>query len=161
MEGTGPELAIEEMMTSGASNRVRSILSQRSLIRVLVFLQSFFLSVLLLLHLRRPGKSISGSSSSGSIQTPRKRGVGGFRREDEEDSRRRRDLAERLMVAVDGDDTCQSDSWTFFGSGRSALFCRSWVPVTSSLHEMKWVFFLSHLLLILPFSFLSVTFVSH
>ena len=66
---------------------------------------------------------------------------------DEEDTLRRRALAEELemMVDVDDDDCQNSDcKWTsflFFGVKRNALFCRSWLPVEG---EMRGIMIIIH-----------------
>ncbi|MQL78826.1 hypothetical protein Taro_011260 [Colocasia esculenta] len=138
--------SVGEMMTSGASGRIipvcrnisRSVLSRRSLQRILLFLQSFFLWFLLLLQLtRRPlfsraAGSPPPASSSSPLSSPRKRG--GFRRwrrEEEEDALRRRILAEdlKMLPPLDaGAETCAWETWLHSGPRRNALFCRSWVP---------------------------------
>ncbi|XP_077217961.1 alpha/beta-Hydrolases superfamily protein [Tasmannia lanceolata] len=129
-------LPVEEL-TSGASGRIihvfrnlRRSVSLRSVNRILIFLQSFFLWFLLILPRNRLSKSA----------LPKRRAV--FRRkEEEEDVLRRRALAEGLeMVSwMDDDDesqVCRSGTSIFFGSRRNALFSRSWIPVSGDIKGM-------------------------
>ncbi|PWA67139.1 serine aminopeptidase, S33, Alpha/Beta hydrolase fold protein [Artemisia annua] len=105
-----------EQLTSGASNRIIPVFTniRRSII---LFIQSIFLW--LIFHLRRRTPS----------SLP-KRGKFYFRRKElEEDVIRRRGLAEGIQMVIGDGDTCECATWLFYGTGRNALFCRSWLPV--------------------------------
>ncbi|KAA8521852.1 hypothetical protein F0562_012526 [Nyssa sinensis] len=140
-----------EELTSGASGRIipvfrnlrRSVLSFESLRRCLVFIQSIFLWFLLLL--RRNHLSPSSpppSPRSAASPAPSKRRFA-FRR-DEEDTLKRRALAEDLQMVLETDDWtsgCKCSTSLFFGVRRNALFCRSWFPVNG---EMKGIMIIIH-----------------
>ncbi|KAJ0511842.1 putative acylglycerol lipase [Helianthus annuus] len=135
-----PAIPVEEL-TSGASNRIipvcrnlhRSFFSSASLRRALIFLQSIILS--LVLHLRncqqrhrRPSPPSSPSSSSSS-----KRKFLFRRREIEEDILRRRALAEDVPMLTSSVEDGDVSTFLFYGTGRNALFCRSWIPVSGEI----------------------------
>ncbi|CAI9267843.1 unnamed protein product [Lactuca saligna] len=108
MEGT---VQMEEL-TSGASGRIIPVFKnvRRS-------------------HHRHPSPPSSPSS---------KRKFSFRRREIEEDVLRRRALAEEIQMvkpSIDDDWTSQCHATTslFFGTGRNALFCRSWLPVSGEI----------------------------
>uniref|UniRef100_A0A5B6YSG6 Putative monoglyceride lipase n=1 Tax=Davidia involucrata TaxID=16924 RepID=A0A5B6YSG6_DAVIN len=140
-----------EELTSGASGRIipvfrnlrRSVLSYESLRRSLIFIQSIFLWFLLLLPRNRfSSSSPPPSPRSAASPAPSKRRFA-FRR-DEDDTLRRRDLAEGLQMALETDDRTSGCKWStslFFGVRRNALFCRSWFPVTG---EMKGIMIIIH-----------------
>lgn len=128
-----------EELTSGASGRIipvfrnlrRSVFSWQSIRRSLIFIHSIFLWLLLLLPRHR--LSSSAQSPPAPVKSCRRRSV--FRR-DEEDTQRRRALAEGLeMVTESRDETslCRCDTFLFYGTRRNALFCRSWFPVSGEL----------------------------
>ena len=128
-----------EELTSGASGRIipvfrnlrRSVFSWQSIRRSLIFIHSIFLWLILLLPRHR--LSSSAQSPPAPVKSCRRRLV--FRR-DEEDTQRRRALAEGLeMVAESGDGTslCRCATFLFYGTRRNALFCRSWFPVSGEL----------------------------
>lgn len=139
-------LPVEEL-TSGASGRIiplfknlrRSVFSYETFRRLIIFIQSIFLWVILLSR-RRFSTSPSSPPPSPSAETT---SVSGKRRKfalrrDEEDTQRRRALAEALnMVAENetGDDgsRCRWNTSLFFGVRRNALFCRSWCPASDEL----------------------------
>ncbi|KAK9273008.1 hypothetical protein L1049_017815 [Liquidambar formosana] len=145
---------MEELtLTSGASGRIiplfknikTSFLSYQALRRSLIFIHSLFLSLLLLLRRRRlPQSPQSPTSSMASLEKPstlRRRSV--WKRE-EEDSLRRRALAEGLEMVEetsDGTSLCRWSTSLFVGVRRNALFCRSWFPVSG---EMKGILIIIH-----------------
>ena len=131
--------AVQQMeeLTSGASGRIipvfrnlrRSVLSLRSLRRLFIFVQSFFLWFLLLL----PRHRLSSTTCSSPSKSSKKKSV--FRRRDDEDALRRRGLAEGLeMISrTDGGSYCRWSTSLFFGARRNCLFSRSWVPVSGDM----------------------------
>ncbi|CAL5359166.1 unnamed protein product [Camellia sinensis] len=137
-----PMAAVEmEELTSGASGRIipvfknlrRSVFSYDSFRRSLIFIQSIFLWFLLLLPRQRLSSASQPPSPSSSWPSLKRRFA--IRRE-EEDTLRRRALAEGLQMVAETDDwpgRCQWSTSIFFGVKRNALFCRSWFPVTGQL----------------------------
>ncbi|XP_028115393.1 uncharacterized protein LOC114313234 isoform X1 [Camellia sinensis] len=130
-----------EELTSGASGRIipvfknlrRSVFSYDSFRRSLIFIQSIFLWFLLLLPRQRLSSASQPPSPSSSWPSLKRRFA--IRRE-EEDTLRRRALAEGLQMVAETDDwpsRCQWSTSIFFGVKRNALFCRSWFPVTGQL----------------------------
>ncbi|CAN1161860.1 Caffeoylshikimate esterase [Linum perenne] len=117
-----------EPLTSGASNRIIPIL--RVLRKSLVFIQSIFIALLLALFPRRRPASPSTDSSSTANSSVKRRSMW---RLEEEDTIRRRALAEVIDMTVDGDSRCRCSTSLFFGVKRNALFCRSWLPVDDDL----------------------------
>lgn len=142
-------LPVEEL-TSGASGRIiplfknlhRSVFSYQTFRRLIIFVQSVFLWVILLSR-RRFSTSTSSPPPSPSAATT---SVSGKRRKfalrrDEEDTQRRRALAEALDMVVESDGfQCRWSTSLFFGVHRNALFCRSWFPVSD---ELRYVHFLN------------------
>lgn len=145
-------------LTSGASGRIipvfrnlrRSVFSSDAVLRAVVLIKSLFLWMILLLLPRRhrsasPPSSPRSDSASEAWLKKRK-----FRK-DEEDTLRRRALAEALqMVAAgvrdidktesedetgngSGYDRCLWSTSLFYGVRHNALFCRSWLPVFGEL----------------------------
>ncbi|GKV03450.1 hypothetical protein SLEP1_g15744 [Rubroshorea leprosula] len=134
-----------EPLTSGASNRIIPIL--RTLRAPLIFLQSLILYlVLFLFPLRRRRRSRqiipeAATSPQSPMKNFRRRSVW---RRDEEDTLRRRALAEDLDMGFetgDGEIRCRWSTSLFFGVRRNALFCRSWFPVTG---ELKGILIIIH-----------------
>ncbi|XP_021890492.1 uncharacterized protein LOC110809085 [Carica papaya] len=124
-----------EPLTSGASNRIIPIL--KTLRTSLIYLQTLIFYVLLLFLPRRRHSCPQSTASSGDPQSPAKssRRKSVWRRE-EEDTIRRRALAEGLdmgFVTGDGEVRCHWNSSLFFGVRSNALFCRSWFPITGEL----------------------------
>ncbi|CAL1373425.1 unnamed protein product [Linum trigynum] len=118
-----------EPLTSGASNRIIPIL--RVLRKSLIFIQSIFLALLLVLFpRRRPSSSSTSADSSASSNSSKRRSMW---RLEEEDTLRRRALAEVIDMTVDGDTRCRWSTSLFFGVKRNALFCRSWFPLHDDL----------------------------
>ncbi|KAG7550333.1 Alpha/Beta hydrolase fold [Arabidopsis thaliana x Arabidopsis arenosa] len=118
-----------EQLTSGASNRIIFIL--RTLRKCLVFVLSLVLSLLLILRLR-PRRRVSPLSSpeEEAFPAPSRR----WRRKmawklEEEDTARRRSLAEGVEMAGDGEISCS----LFYGRRGNALFSRSWLPISGEL----------------------------
>ncbi|CAH8270807.1 unnamed protein product [Arabidopsis lyrata] len=118
-----------EQLTSGASNRIIFIL--RTLRKCLVFVLSLVLSLLLILRLR-PRRRVSPLSSpeEEAVPAPSRR----WRRKmawklEEEDTARRRSLAEGVEMAGDGEISCS----LFYGRRGNALFSRSWLPISGEL----------------------------
>ncbi|KAH0448231.1 hypothetical protein IEQ34_022031 [Dendrobium chrysotoxum] len=143
-------IAPVEELTSGASSRIipvfrgvrRSIISREAAIRVLLFLQSIFLWILILIRLRGGRSALSSKPSSmvGSpLPSPRRRGVG-FRKggrlsaKEEEDAQKRRVLAEQVDMAFPlSCSRCRCESFLIMGTKKNALFCRSWVPASGNM----------------------------
>ncbi|TXG61986.1 hypothetical protein EZV62_013349 [Acer yangbiense] len=130
-----------EPLTSGASNRIIPIL--KALRTSIVFVQSLIFSLILfLLPRRRLSQPLSGA---GPPQSPamswKRKSV--WRRE-EEDTMRRRALAEDVDMGIETDDRevrCQGTTSLFFGVRSNALFCRSWFPLTG---ELKGILIIIH-----------------
>ncbi|KAK9946630.1 hypothetical protein M0R45_012081 [Rubus argutus] len=112
-----------EQLTSGASNRIIPLL--KALRTSLLFIHTVFLSLLFFVFSRRR-RCLSESLSESTA----KKQKSAWRRE-EEDTIRRRALAEGLNT---GDGYCQfrRDTFLFYGVRQSALFCRSWFPVSGN-----------------------------
>ncbi|XP_015876001.2 uncharacterized protein LOC107412693 [Ziziphus jujuba] len=131
-----------EQLTSGASNRIIPIL--RTLRTFLLFIHTFFLSLLLFLIPRRHRHSPPLSEvPPPSSPSPSKKRRSVWMRE-EEDTLKRRSLAEGLEMCFDGDDgdsRCRWSTSLFFGVRRNALFCRSWFPVSG---ELKGILIIIH-----------------
>ncbi|XP_062022298.1 uncharacterized protein LOC133738727 [Rosa rugosa] len=113
-----------EQLTSGASNRIIPLL--KALRTSLLFVHTVFLSLLLFVF-RRPRRRCLSESLTESTAKKRK---SAWRRE-EEDTFRRRALAEELHTG-DGDCRFRRDTFLFYGVRQSALFCRSWFPVSGN-----------------------------
>ncbi|XP_076950149.1 uncharacterized protein LOC143623025 [Bidens hawaiensis] len=120
-------------LTSGASGRIipvfRSLFSSATIRRFLIFLQSLFLPLILHFRLRRHHLPSPPSSPSSKRKSPFRR------REIEEDVIRRRALAQdvpMLTSSVD-DSRCHVGTFLLYGTGRNALFCRSWIPVSDEI----------------------------
>ncbi|KAK4770045.1 hypothetical protein SAY87_030577 [Trapa incisa] len=123
---SGAVVAEMEPLTSGASNRIIPLL--RALQRFVLFVYTIIFSLILLFHPRhRQTRRVSPSR---------------LRKLEEEDTLRRRSLAERLEMVFDdwGDSLCW-DTYLFFGVKRNALFCRSWFPVSG---EIKGILLIIH-----------------
>ncbi|EYU20422.1 hypothetical protein ABFS82_01G019000 [Erythranthe guttata] len=150
MEAAAAALQVEEL-TSGASSRIipvfknlrQSILSYESFRKSLLLIYSFFVWILLLLPRRHRLSSTAASSppsspkSASSAIRYRKFGI----RRDEEDTLRRRALAEAIDMVADDNRRCQWTTSLFFGVRRNALFCRSWLPVYG---EIKGIVIIIH-----------------
>ncbi|KAJ4708100.1 monoglyceride lipase-like [Melia azedarach] len=124
-----------EQLTSGASNRIIPIL--KALRTSIIFIQSIILAVLLFLL---PRRSTSGAPKSPAKSLKRR---SAWRRE-EEDTMRRRALAEDIKMGFEADDgevRCRWNTSLFSGVRRNALFCRSWLPVTG---ELKGILIIIH-----------------
>lgn len=127
-----------EELTSGASGRIipvfrnlrQSILSYESLRRSLLLVYSFFVWILLLIPRRhRLSTTASPPSSPRTASSSVRRRKFGVRR-DEEDTVRRRALAEAIEMVTDESSWCKWTTSLFYGVRRNALFCRSWLPVS-------------------------------
>ncbi|XP_059274996.1 uncharacterized protein LOC132029690 [Lycium ferocissimum] len=137
-------LPVEEL-TSGASNRIiplfknlhRSVFSYETSKRLLIFIQSIFLWVILLSRRRfatSPSPSSPPSSPSAAVTVASGKRRKFALRRDEEDTQRRRALAEALEMVVENETAdCRWNTSLFFGIRRNALFCRSWFPVSDEL----------------------------
>ncbi|KAK8939791.1 hypothetical protein KSP40_PGU009344 [Platanthera guangdongensis] len=145
-------LPLEEL-TSGASSRIipvfkgvrRSVLSRETSLRVLAFLQSISLWFLLLIRLRG-GRRKPSSVADSSVECPMWKEAG-FRKAcklsptEEEDTRRRRAMAEAVVMVFPSDGNweegidlrCRFHSFVVMGTRRNALFCRSWVPAIGNM----------------------------
>ncbi|XP_057434773.1 uncharacterized protein LOC130727610 [Lotus japonicus] len=106
-----------EPLTSGASNRIIPIL--KSLRASLIFVYTYFLSFLLFLLPR--------------LSSPRKHLKRRWLIREEEDTFRRRALAQDVGMGSDDDGCCRWTTCIFYGVRNNALFCRSWFPVSGSL----------------------------
>ncbi|EOA19413.1 hypothetical protein CARUB_v10001131mg [Capsella rubella] len=124
-----------EQLTSGASNRI--IFISRTLRKCLVFVFSLVLSLLLVLRLR-PRRRVSPLSSpeegEEAVPAPSRR----WRRKmawklEEEDTARRRSLAEGVEMAGNEEIPCRWSSSLFYGRRGNALFSRSWLPLSGEL----------------------------
>ncbi|KAK6927345.1 Serine aminopeptidase, S33, partial [Dillenia turbinata] len=108
--------------------------------RLLILIHSFFLWFLLLLHRNR---SVSSASSSSVPLAPKKAWKpNSVMRMEEEDTLRRRALAEAFeMISEEnenGESVCEWNTSLFFGARRNALFCRSWFPSSADI-KCAWV----------------------
>ncbi|XP_071690732.1 uncharacterized protein [Rutidosis leptorrhynchoides] len=151
MELGAATVQVEEL-TSGASNRIipvfknlhRSIFTSTSINRLLIFIQSIFLWFIF--HLRRFQRHHNHHRQT-PPSSPSKRKFSFRRREIEieNDVVRRRALAEEIQMLTspssigdtDYDDSrsehCRAATWMFYGTGRNALFCRSWIPAVDEI----------------------------
>ncbi|KAK6161899.1 hypothetical protein DH2020_001740 [Rehmannia glutinosa] len=142
-------LQVEEL-TSGASGRIipvfknlrQSVLSYESFRRTFLLIYSFFVWILLVLPRRNRLSSAAASPPSSPKTAPpsvrrRKFGI----RRDEEDTMRRRALAEAIEMVTEDNSGCQCTTSLFFGVRRNALFCRSWFPVSG---EIKGILIIIH-----------------
>ncbi|XVE97591.1 hypothetical protein REPUB_Repub03eG0032600 [Reevesia pubescens] len=128
-----------EQLTSGASNRIIPIL--KTLRIPLILIQSIILYLTLLLFPRRRRSQTAVAEVDAVAKTAKRRSV--WRRE-EEDTLRRRALAEGLDMGVETGDReirCRWNTSLFYGVRRNALFCRSWFPGTG---ELKGIFIIIH-----------------
>ncbi|CAL9105701.1 unnamed protein product [Musa textilis] len=133
-----------EEPTSGASGRIipvfrnirRSVPSPASLLRVLLFLHSLALWLLRFVRRRSP----SASRTAATAASPRRRSSRGSWSvaAEAEDVLRRRAIAGRVEMVTPSEEggadvACHCRTFVFVGPRRSALFCRSWVPVSGDL----------------------------
>ncbi|KAJ4841188.1 hypothetical protein Tsubulata_040548 [Turnera subulata] len=118
-----------EPLTSGASNRIIPII--KTLRTAVLFLQSLFLAVLLLLLPRRRAAPATDSDPHSPKKSARRRSLW---RLEEEDTLRRRALAEGIDMTGDGDCQCRWNTFLFYGVRRNALFVRSWLPETGEMN---------------------------
>ncbi|TYH08578.1 hypothetical protein ES288_A07G027100v1 [Gossypium darwinii] len=135
-----------EQLTSGASNRIIPVL--KTLRIPLIFIRSMILCLLVTLfprrrHSQRVVAAVENSfaASPSAAKTARRRSVW---RSEEEDTLRRRALAEALDMGFetgDGEIQCRWRTSLFFGVRRNALFCRSWFPATD---ELKGILIIIH-----------------
>ncbi|KAH1067415.1 hypothetical protein J1N35_032402 [Gossypium stocksii] len=135
-----------EPLTSGASNRIIPIL--KTLRTPLIFIQSVILYILILLFPRRRQfrtdvTAVDGaaSGSQSPAKTARRKSLW---RLEEEDTLRRRSLAEGLNMGFETEDGEIQYRWNtslFFGVRRNALFSRSWLPATG---ELKGILIIIH-----------------
>lgn len=120
-----------EQLTSGASNRIIPIL--KTLRASLIFVYTILISLVLFILPRRP-RRLSPSTVAPLTQAPPSKCS--KRRMEDEDTARRRALAEDLDMGFetrDGDCRCRWSKFLFSGVRGNALFCRSWLPVSSEL----------------------------
>lgn len=130
MASTSSEM---EQLTSGASNRIIPIL--KTLRKCFIFVLSLFLSLLLLLRPRRRVSPIPSSPEEDEAANPappsrRWRRKMAWKLE-EEDTARRRSLAEGVEIVGDIDSRWRSS--LFYGLRGNALFSRSWLPLSGEL----------------------------
>ncbi|KAL6524059.1 hypothetical protein OROMI_031154 [Orobanche minor] len=138
---TAAVLQVEEL-TSGASGRIipvfrnlrRSLLSSESFRNFFFLIYSFFIWILLILpRLHRLSSAPSPPSSPKTALPSVRRRKFGIRR-DEEDTMRRRALAEAVEMMTEDSGGCQCTTSLFFGVRRNALFCRSWFPISGEIN---------------------------
>ncbi|KAA3452202.1 monoglyceride lipase-like [Gossypium australe] len=140
-----------EPLTSGASNRIIPII--KTLRTPLIFIQSVILYILILLFPRRRQfrtdvVAVDGAASGpqSPAKTARRKSLW---RLEEEDTLRRRSLAEGLNMEFETEDGEIQYRWNtslFFGVRRNALFSRSWLPATGELNCLHSIALLSRLL---------------
>ncbi|KAK7410392.1 hypothetical protein VNO78_01140 [Psophocarpus tetragonolobus] len=110
-----------EPLTSGASNRIIPVV--KAMRASLIFIYTFFLSFLFFILPRR-----RRLSSSAGPPSPKKHLRRRWRVRDEEDTCRRRALAED--VGMGRHQGCfRWTTFIFYGVTNNALFCRSWFPL--------------------------------
>ncbi|KAI4380146.1 hypothetical protein MLD38_006368 [Melastoma candidum] len=116
-----------DQLTSGASNRIIPLLLalRASILSVYAFLFSFLLFLL-------PRCSVGGNH--------RRISPSRLRKVEDEDTRRRRALAEEVDMDI-GRGAMRSGTWLFHGARRHALFCRNWLPVD---REIKGILIIIH-----------------
>ncbi|KAL0311939.1 UNVERIFIED_CONTAM: hypothetical protein Sradi_5593200 [Sesamum radiatum] len=137
-----------EELTSGASGRIipvfrnlrQSILSYETFRKSLVLIYSFFVWILIVLPRRHRFSSTASPPSSPKTQTSSVRRRKFSIQRDEEDTMRRRALAEAIEMVTEDDRRCKWTTSLFFGVKRNALFCRSWFPVSGELKYVLFVF---------------------
>ncbi|KAL0394110.1 UNVERIFIED_CONTAM: hypothetical protein Slati_4377200 [Sesamum latifolium] len=138
-----------EELTSGASGRIipvfrnlrQSILSYETFRKSLVLIYSFFVWILIVLPRRHRFSSTASPPSSPKTQTSSVRRRKFSIQRDEEDTMRRRALAEAIEMVTEDDRRCKWTTSLFFGVKRNALFCRSWFPVSG---ELKGILIIIH-----------------
>lgn len=121
-------MAEVEPLTSGASNRIIPIL--KALRSALLFVHTFVISLLVLVLPRRRRRH-----SAEEQPAPARKRKSLWKME-EEDTMRRRSLAEGLDMGFDDAGLDFESRWgtsLFFGVRHNALFCRSWIPVSGEL----------------------------
>ncbi|KAJ6406408.1 hypothetical protein OIU84_010015 [Salix udensis] len=131
MSSTAAEM---EPLTSGASNRIIPVL--KTVRTSLLFIHSLLFSLLLLLLPRRYRSRTMVDSTS----PPSPSKLGKRRRLEEEDTLKRRALAEGIDMTT-GNEDCRWNTFLFFGARRNALFVRSWLPITG---QMKGIVVIIH-----------------
>lgn len=148
------EAAQVEELTSGASGRIipvfknlrHSVLSYRAFRRAIIYLRSVFVWIALLLF-RYPRSPTSPPPSPSAVAAASGKRRKFALRRDEEDALRRRSIAESVDMApsaengAEGSSMCEWTTFLFNGTGRNALFCRSWFPVSG---ELKGVMIIVH-----------------
>ncbi|KAK4419934.1 hypothetical protein Salat_2406300 [Sesamum alatum] len=138
-----------EELTSGASGRIipvfrnlrQSILSYETFRKSLVLIYSFFVWILIVLPRRHRFSSTASPPSSPKAQSSSLRRRKFCIQRDEEDTMRRRALAEAIEMVTEDDSGCKWTTSLFFGVKRNALFCRSWFPVSG---EVKGILIIIH-----------------
>lgn len=116
-----------EQLTSGASTRIIPIL--RTLRASLVFVYTFIFFLLFILPRRRRLSSPVLGSARPSSPGKRLKWRSRWLIREEEDTMRRRALAENVDMGLhDGWSRCSTT--IFYGVRRNALFCRSWFPLS-------------------------------
>ncbi|TYH69389.1 hypothetical protein ES332_D05G051900v1 [Gossypium tomentosum] len=135
-----------EPLTSGASNRIIPIL--KTLRTPLIFIQSVILYILILLFPRRRQFRTDVAAVDGAASGPQSPAKTARRKSlwrlEEEDTLRRRSLAEGLNMGFETEDGEIQYRWNtslFFGVRRNALFSRSWLPATG---ELKGILIIIH-----------------
>ncbi|KAL1291082.1 hypothetical protein HN51_059624 [Arachis hypogaea] len=116
-----------EPLTSGASNRIIPIM--KALRASLIFVYTFFLSFILFVL---PRRSRRGTLAGAPPSSPRKHFKKRWLVREEEDTCRRRALAQDVGMGTD-DWLCRWSTSIFYGVRNNALFCRQWFPVAGDL----------------------------
>ncbi|KAL1337745.1 hypothetical protein HN51_032441 [Arachis hypogaea] len=116
-----------EPLTSGASNRIIPIM--KALRASLIFVYTFFLSFVLFVL---PRRSRRGTLAGAPPSSPRKHFKKRWLVREEEDTCRRRALAQGVGMGTD-DWLCRWSTSIFYGVRNNALFCRQWFPVAGDL----------------------------
>ncbi|KAJ3693864.1 hypothetical protein LUZ60_009344 [Juncus effusus] len=118
--------------TSGASGRIiplfanvrRSVPSRAAVLRVFLFLHSILLWFLL--FVRRASRP---SASEPKVRRRRWRATS----MEEEDTRRRREMAEKVEVGGEGGVGGCFGNFLLLGSRKNELFCRRWIPASGRM----------------------------
>ncbi|MED6182385.1 hypothetical protein PIB30_027995 [Stylosanthes scabra] len=116
-----------EPLTSGASNRIIPIM--KALRASLIFVYTFFLSFIFFVL---PRRSRRGALAGAPPSSPRKHTKKRWLVREEEDTCRRRELAQDVGMGND-DWLCRWSTSIFYGVRNNALFCRQWFPVAGDL----------------------------
>jgi len=118
-----------EPLTSGASNRIIPLL--KALRASLIFVYTFFLSFLFFILPRRRRLSAAAGPPS-----PKKHLRQRWLVREEEDTCRRRALAQDYLGMGRDEGWYRWSTSIFYGVRNNALFCRSWFPVSDDVRSV-------------------------